>query len=88
MIITETTPKPVQRTFSIELTENQLMNLGLELGTIIPNDIERLVRNKEWPVMVFPGIVYERLDLYDAILDILKKNRQLNQSYKKVDLIF
>ena len=75
MKITETTPKPVQRTFSIELTENQLMNLGLELGTIIPNDIESLVQNKDWSALVFPGIVYERLHLYEKILDILNINR-------------
>lgn len=74
MNITETTvkPTPPPRTFSIEFTENQLMNLGLALGNIIPTEMRKSVENNDWRAQVFPGIVYEDNLLYDKILNALK----------------
>lgn len=74
-MITETTPPPVERTFTIELTENQLKNLGLALGTIVPNEMKKLIDDKDWRAKTFPGIVYENDYLYDKIIDILKANK-------------
>ncbi len=75
MKIIETTvkPTPPPRTFTIEFTENQLMNLGLALGTIIPNDLKRMIEENAWTTKVFPGIVYEDNCLYDKILTALRQ---------------
>jgi len=75
MKIIETTPPPVERTFTIELTENQLKNLGLAMGTIIPNAMKKLINDKTWQAKVFPGIVYEDPHLYDKIVDVFKANK-------------
>lgn len=75
MKITETT-KPVERTFTIEFTKNQLMNLGLALGTIIPNEMKRIIDDDSWEREPFPGIVFEdTTTLYTKIIDIIKTNK-------------
>ena len=40
MKITNTTPKPVERTFTIELTENELKNITLIIGSAYPHKVE------------------------------------------------
>lgn len=73
MEITETT-KPVERTFTIELTENQLKNLGVILGDSIPNCVKDSIAGVY--KSTFPGIVYENtLPLYERIVDIFKTNK-------------
>ena len=78
MNIIETTvkPTPPPRTFSIELTENELMNLALILGTHRPADIRNIIDNNHWEAKEFPGIKYESgQGMYDTISAILKKKQ-------------
>ncbi len=73
MKITETT-KPVERTFTIELTENQLKNLGLALGTTMPSRLARMIKEGDF-IEDFRDTVYEDCGLYEKIIDIFKVNK-------------
>ena len=74
MKLIETT-KPTQRTFTLELTENELANLAIALGKISPNDIKKTIEDKSWETRYFPNVVYERSYLYDRIVEMFKSPR-------------
>lgn len=58
MKITDTTPKPSERTFTIELTENELKNITLILGRSIPNTIRKDIEDNSLNVRVLGGMTF------------------------------
>lgn len=77
MKITETTPPPVPRTFSIDFTENELKMLGVIIGNTKPYEIKDLVENKDnsWRLENFKGITYDHsfiMSFYEKLTKAFK----------------
>lgn len=78
MKITETTIPPVkpERKFSIELNENEMKLLGVVLGRIAPNEIEKLIKNPDWRIdNAFSGVIYDSgfiYPLYSKLVSIFQ----------------
>ena len=73
MKITDTTPKPLERTFTIELTENEFKNIALIVGTSIPHTIQKMVEENHHNVQYLGGnITYiSTVRLYSEMRDAI-----------------
>lgn len=72
MKISDTTPKPVERTFTIELTENELKNITLIIGLSTPNVLKKMIEMDNWNVKVLGGMTFiNPNDYYDKFKDAI-----------------
>jgi hypothetical protein len=69
MKITDTTPKP-ERTFTIELTENELKNITLIIGQEAPYNTIKMIKENHWAVEVLGEMTYCD-SFYDTFKDAL-----------------
>jgi hypothetical protein len=73
MKITDTTPPPVKRSFTIELSEDEYKMITYIVGSVNTFDIEKDIKNNNYGVKVLGGVNYvDPYVIYDTLKDGLK----------------
>ena len=75
MKITETTPKvtPPPRTFSIELTHNQLKLLAIIVGHTVPDNVKIDIANSKFRGGLYDAEYENICDMYEFLAEAAKK---------------
>ena len=76
MNLTDTTPPPVEKKFTLELNENDLQMLGLIMGSISYSRLETFFKEETWRLENYPTIKHDEHfvdDLFGKITAITRK---------------